>query len=93
MTGDDCTLIQSLSNHSKTVSLVRHAALRDPAMGFTLLMASRFMSRSMVAYRFVVVGLAWPSHWPMVDRSTPDFSRATAVLWRMLCGCNRFVAR
>ena len=84
--GVDCTLIQRLSNHFKTVSLVRQLALRGPPTGFTRLMASRFMSRSMVAYRFVVVGLACPSHWLIVDRSTPDFKRATAVLWRMLCG-------
>src|SRR5580658_7246630 len=81
--GIDCTLIQRFSSHCKTVSLVRQAVLREAAIGLTRLIASRFMSRSRVAYRLVVVGLACPSHWLMVDRSTPDFSRATAVLWRL----------
>jgi len=52
--------------------------------GLTFAIACRFISRSTLAYRFVVVGLACPSRWLMVDRSTPDFSRATAVLCRRL---------
>ena len=82
----DCTLprLQRVSSHSRTVWFLRQAALREPGKGFTRAMASRFMSRSIVAYRFVVLGLACPSHWLMVDRSTPDFSRATAALCRML---------
>src|SRR5260370_17443188 len=47
-------------------------------------MALRFISRSTFAYRFVVVGLACPSKWLMVERSTPDFRSATAVLCRTL---------
>src|SRR5580698_9912726 len=91
--GIDCTLIQRFSSHCNTVSRARRLVLREAAIGFTRLIASRFMSRSSVAYRLVVVGLACPSHWLMVERSTPDFSRATAVLCRMLCGCRRFRAR
>jgi len=41
----------------------------------------------------IVVGLAWPSKWLMVERSTPDFSSATAVLCRTLWGCKRFLRR
>src|SRR5205085_6809956 len=89
----DCTLFQRFSSHSRTVSLVRQAALREPARGLTRLIAARFMSKSIVAYRLVVVGLACPSHWLMVERSTPDLSRATAVLCLMLCGCRRFLPR
>ena len=33
------------------------------------------MSRSTVAYRCVVVTLAWPSHWLIVTMSTPARSR------------------
>lgn len=31
----------------------------------------------------VVFRPAWPSHWLMVAKSTPDLSSATAVLWRL----------
>jgi hypothetical protein len=92
--GIDSTLIQRFSSHCKTLSLVRLPVLQEDAIGFKRVIASRFMARSSVAYRLVVVALACPSHWLTVtDRSTPDFSRATAVLWRMLCGCSRFRAR
>src|SRR6266699_776089 len=55
-------------------------------------MALRFISRSMIAYRLVVLRLACPSHWLIDEISTPDFSSAMAALWRMLCGCNRLFA-
>lgn len=42
-------------------------------------MALHFLSRSTVAYRFLVLRLAWPSHWLIDERSTPDLSSATAV--------------
>jgi hypothetical protein len=51
------------------------------------------ISRSTLVWRFLVVGLACPSMWLMVDRSTPDFRSATAVLCRILCGCRRFLWR
>jgi len=38
----------------------------------------------MVAYLFVVLTLAWPSHWLIVERSTPALRRCTAVLC-LLC--------
>ena len=65
------------SNHVKIVASARQGARGEPvsAIGVTLLMASRWMSRSTVAKRFVVLMLAWPNHWLIVAMSTPDFRR------------------
>ena len=75
---------QRLSSHFKPLSLIRREALGAAEAGLSRSIASRFMSRSMLAYRAVVVGLECPSHWLIVDRSTPAFNSATAVLGRML---------
>ena len=48
--------VQSFSNHSRTVWFLRHEGVRPPGMGFTRAIASRFMSRSMVAYRLWSLG-------------------------------------
>jgi hypothetical protein len=52
------------SNHSRIVVSCRQALMPDVwlAMGLALSMASRFISRSTVAYRLVVLTLACPSH-------------------------------
>jgi len=56
-TANDATGIRlQFSNHSRTVWSLRQGALPVPGMGLTLSMAWRFISRSMVAYRFVVLG-------------------------------------
>jgi len=36
---------------------------------------------------------AWPSHWLMVARATPELSSATAVLSGIECGWSFFVFR
>src|SRR6266699_4994798 len=71
------------SSQSRIVPSFAHGARDFRATGVTFSMAFRFISRSTFAYRFVVVGLAWPSMWLMVERSTPDARSATAVLCRM----------
>src|SRR5438270_18420 len=73
---------QSPSNHSRTDASVRQAvtaASAVPVTGPARLSASRLVSRSTVAYRFVVSTLACPSQWLIVTRSTPARRRWTAA--------------
>src|SRR6476659_7131504 len=84
---------QSPSSHSRTDWLRRQEGLLRWPTGFSLAIARRFISRSIVAYRFVVLGLECPNHWLIAVRSTPEARSATAVLWRMLCGCRRLRVR
>ena len=78
---------QRLSSHSRMEASLRQAASEGPGVrGSAFAMAFRFVSRSTVAYRLVVLMLECPSQWLIVTISTPACSRWTAVLWRMLCG-------
>ena len=77
------------SSHAKMDASVRHNAAPLSvvwSIAWACSMAFRFISRSVVAYRLVVVTLAWPSHWLIVRMSTPARSRCTAVLC-LLCLC------
>jgi IstB-like ATP binding protein len=84
----------SACSHSRMVAFRRQAGRRGAApRACAFASAFRFISRSIVAYRLVVVTLACPSQCAIVGRSTPDCSRWTAVLWRRLCGWSFLCAK
>ena len=54
--------------------------------------ALAFISRSTSAYTFVVNDTC-PSHARIVLMSTPERRRCVAVVWRIVCGLTRFLAK
>ena len=55
--------------------------------------ALAFISRSTSAYTLVVASDTCPSQARIVLMSTPERSRWVAVVWRIVCGLTRLVAR